>query len=289
MARFAAGLVLALAATAPFAGTAATWPPITDPPTNTFVHGRWVWGELFTEDVEAAQRFYQALFGWTYQSLRAGEHSYTLALADGEPVGGMLQRTHVYEKDRGSRWVGMISVPDVAKAARYAEEHGGKVVVAPRALAGRGEIALLKDPEGAPFGVIRSAAGDPPDYRGEVNEWVWIELWAKDPQAMASFYGGLAGYETHPAAMAGGRSAYGLASGGYLRARIIPSPAAGQPTAWVPYLRVSDVKAASAAVAGAGGRVVVHPDRMIRDGKVALVIDPTGAAVGLAQISEGAR
>ena len=287
--RVAVGLVLFVAVAASAAVGAANWPPIIEPATNSFVTGRWVWGELFTEDLEAARRFYGTLAGWTYQTVRAGEHTYTLAFADGGPVGGMLQRQHVYEKERGSRWVGMISVPDVAKAARYAEEHGGKVVMAPRALPGRGEVALLRDPEGAPFGVIRSVVGDPPDYRGEVNEWVWIELWAKDPQAMAGFYGGLAGYETNPTPMVGGRTAYDLASGGYLRARIIPSPAGSQPSAWVPYLRVSDVKASSAVVAGAGGRVVVSPDRKIREGKVALVIDPAGAAVGLAELGEGTR
>lgn len=289
LALLAAGLVLSVASAVSAGAGVASWPPITEPPTKAFVQGRWVWGELFTEDVAAARRFYETLFGWTYQTLRAGEQVYTLALADGVPVGGMLQRQHVYDKERGSRWVGMISVPDVAKAARYAEEHGGTVVMAPRELSGRGEVALLKDPEGAPFGVIRSAAGDPPDYRGDVNQWVWIELWARDPQAMAGFYAGLAGYEADAAPMVGGRSAYELASAGYLRARIIPSPAADQPSAWVPYLRVADVRAATAAVAGAGGKVVVRPDRKIRDGRVALVIDPTGAAVGLAELEEGRR
>ena len=38
---------------------------------------------------------------------------------DGEPVGGMIQRDHTFDKNAGSRWLGMISVPDV-KAARGA-------------------------------------------------------------------------------------------------------------------------------------------------------------------------
>jgi len=128
-------------------------------------------------------------------------------------------------------------LPDVKSAARYAADHGGKVVVPPRLLAGRGEIALLADPEGAPFGVIHSSSGDPPDYLAEDKQWVWIELWAKDPKAMAGFYSGLAGYELEPVERPDGRMSYYLASGGYTRCGFIPSPAPSTAPAWLPYLR----------------------------------------------------
>lgn len=56
--------------------------------------------------------------------------------------------------------------------------------------------------------MIRSAVGDPEDFRGDANPWYWIELWAKDPQAMARFYGELAGYEIDPKPLRGGLPAY---------------------------------------------------------------------------------
>jgi hypothetical protein len=164
------------------------WPPITEAPTGAYIPDKWVWAELFTEDAKAAARFYADAFGWTFQTFPAARGpAYTLALADADPVGGMLQREHRHQKEAGSRWLGMISVPDVKGAARYAAQHGGKGVVQPRTLAGRGEVALLADPEGAPFGVIRSATGDPSDYLGEDRQWLWIELWAKAARAMAQF------------------------------------------------------------------------------------------------------
>jgi predicted enzyme related to lactoylglutathione lyase len=246
-----------------------------------------VWAELFTEDVTAAVRFYSEAFGWSFQAFPAAHGpGYTLALADGEPVGGMLQREHAYQQERGSRWLGMISVADVGAAARYAGEHGGTVVVSPRLLEGRGEVALLADPEGAPFGVLRSAAGDPPDYLAEDQQWVWVELWAKDPKAMAQFYSGLAGYEIAPVERPGGREGYFLSSGDYTRCGVIPSPAPTRASAWLPYLRVEDVKAAVTRAERAGAQVVVAPDRAIRGGHVALTVDPTGAPLGLAQIME---
>jgi len=276
---------LALAATPPCAAGDPVWPAITQTPTSNYVPGKWVWAELFAENTAVAVEFYGKAFGWTFQPWHAGHGpDYTLAFSDGDPVGGMLQREHTYQKEKGSRWIGIISVADVKAAAHYAVNHGGKVIVPPRVLAGRGEVALLADPEGAPFGVMRSSSGDPPDFQAEDRQWMWIELWSKDPAAMAQFYSGLAGYEIESTERPDGRKDYFLATGGYVRCSIIPSPAPSLPTAWLPYLRVDDVKAAAAQVVQAGGRVVLAPDPSVREGRVALVVDPAGAPIGLAQL-----
>jgi len=288
LAPLAVGLIVWLAATTVVRADAA-WPAITDPPTHQQVPGRWVWIDLFTEDADAARRFYERLFGWTFEGRDAGERRYAVARAGSDPVGGIMQRQHTYVQERGSRWVGMISVPDVAKAASYAAAHGGKVLVPARDLPGRGQVAFLADPEGAPFGVIHSAAGDPPDYLGGENEWIWTELWAKDPKAMAEFYAGLAGYEVDAVSLGNGRVAYELSSGGYVRGRVLDSSASGYPSVWVPYLRVADVKKAVKAATAAGGRVVVAPDKKLRGGSVALIADPTGATLGLVHLMEGRR
>jgi len=288
--RLAALFALALAAASPCLAHGQhgpQWPPITEAPTDRYVPGKWVWAELFTEDAKAAARFYGEAFGWTFQTFSATRGpGYTLALADAEPVGGMLERRHTHEKQTGSRWLGLLSVPDVKAAARYASANGGKVVVAPRTLAGRGEVAILADPEGAPFGVIRSATGDPPDYLAEDRQWLWIELWAKDPKAMAQFYAGLAGYEITPVERPDGREEYFLATGDYTRCAIIPSPAPAVASAWLPYLRVQDVKAAAAQAERAGAKLMVPPSPQVRDGHVALIIDPAGAPLGLAEYVE---
>jgi predicted enzyme related to lactoylglutathione lyase len=283
----AGALASSLMAVAPCLAEGLVWPPITEPPTSHYVPGKWVWAELFTEDVSAAVRFYGKAFGWSFKEFPAERgRGYTLALSDVEPVGGMLQREHASEKQPGSRWLGMISVPDVKAAARYAADHGGKVVVSPRLLAGRGEVALLADPEGAPFGVIHSSSGDPPDYLAGDKQWVWIELWAKNPKAMADFYSGLAGYQLEPVQRPDGSLGYFLASGGYTRCGIIPSPVPSVAPAWLPYLRVEDVKAATKQAEEAGARVVVPPSAAVRDGRLALIVDPTGAALGLAELMQ---
>jgi len=283
--RTAALIALALSTASPCMAAGLVWPPITEPPTSRHEPGRWVWAELFTEDVKTAERFYGAAFDWSFQAFPAARGpGYALALSDGEPVGGMLQREHTTQKERGSQWLGMISVADVKAAARYAAEHGGKVVMPPRLLEGRGEVALLQDPEGAPFGVIRASSGDPPDYLADDKQWVWIELWARNPEAMAHFYSGLAGYEATPMEQPNGRIGYLLASGGYTRCGIIASPAPKVAPAWLPYLRVDDVKSAASRAERAGARIIIAPRATLRDGRVALMVDPTGAPLGLAEV-----
>jgi len=270
----------------PCIGDDTLWPAITEPPTNSYVFGKWVWAELFTENVKAARDFYGKTFDWSFKLFSGGRGpSYTVALSDGEPVGGMLQRDHKHQKEPGSRWLAMLSVPDVNAAAKYAAAHGGKVVVPPRMLRGRGEVALLADPEGAPFGVIHSSSGDPPDYLAEDKQWVWIELWAKDPKAMADFYKGLADYQLEPPVQRpDGTFGYFLASSGYTRCSIIPSPAPNIASSWLLYLRVEDVNAATKQAQAAGARVIVPPSAEVRDSTVSLIVDPSGAALGLAEL-----
>ena len=255
----AGALASALIAVAPCLAEGLVWPPITEPPTSQYVPGKWVWAELFTEDVSAAVRFYGKAFGWSFKEFPAQRGpGYTLALSDAEPVGGLLQRDHAHENTRQP-----VAGHDLGAGRKggcaLRGRSRGKGGLPPRLLAGRGEVALLADPEGAPFGVIHSSSGDPPDYLAEDKQWVWIELWAKKPKAMAEFYSGLAGYQLEPAERPDGSLGYFLSSGGYTRCGIIPSPAPSVAPAWLPYLRVEDVKAATKQEEEAGARVVVPP------------------------------
>ena len=56
-----------IAVVAPCLAEGLVWPPITEPPTSQYVPGKWVWAELFTEDVSAAVRFYGEAFGWSFK------------------------------------------------------------------------------------------------------------------------------------------------------------------------------------------------------------------------------
>jgi predicted enzyme related to lactoylglutathione lyase len=281
------GAVAALVAAASVAGEADRyWPPIVDPATGQHTPGRWVWGDLVTSDVAVAAEFYGKVFGWTYETYGGEDDrdTYTLVLADGLPIGGMVFDPRAMKDSVPSaRWIGLISVPDVPAAAEAVTRAGGKVVVAPKLLGERGVTAVFQDPDGALFGVVRSKNGDPADYAGDLNEWVWIDLWTGDVDRAAKFYSVVIGYKAYPLADGSVRSGVHLVSGGYARAGIMQKRDPQATTVWLPYVRVADAQAATDAARAAGGKVIREPTE-VGVAIVAIIADPTGAPVGVAQL-----
>jgi len=264
------------------------WPPIVDPPTGQHTPGRWVWADLVTSDVSVAAVFYGHLFGWTYETYGGDDdlETYTLVLSDGLPIGGMVfDRRAVRDSTPTARWVGLVSVPDVPTAAAVVTRLGGKVVVAPTVLGERGETAVFQDPDGAVFGAVYSSNGDPDDFSGDLNEWLWVDLWTDDVSRAADFYRAVAGYEIEPLPAGHPGQGVRLASGGFLRAGIMRKNDDRETSVWLPYVRVADVAATAQKARAAGGRVVREPVRLER-ATVAVIIDPTGAPVGIAQLPD---
>jgi uncharacterized protein len=262
------------------------WPPIVDPPTGQHTPGRFVWGDLVTADVAAAADFYGKVFGWTFETYGGEDDhdTYTLALADGLPIGGLVfDQRAMKGKTPSARWVGLISVADVKASAAAVTASGGRVVYAPVMLGERGETAVFKDPEGVLFGVVNSKNGDPADYAGDLNEWYWIDLWSGDVAKAAAFYSAVVGYQTVPIADDGPRSGLHLLSGGFARAGIMQKQSPKTTPTWLPYIRVADARASAEAARAAGGKVLLEPIAMNR-ATVAIIADPTGAPVGIVQV-----
>lgn len=114
-----------------------------------------VWHELMTTDVEGARAFYREVTGLT-----TSPGPYEMLMDGDRPVGGMTGPT-----DQGPvwpsggpqpHWIAYIGVNDVDAAARRAEELGGRVLLPPIDVPGLGRAAVLRDPQGAAFGVFAS-------------------------------------------------------------------------------------------------------------------------------------
>lgn len=263
------------------------WPPIVDPATAQYTPGRWVWGDLVTADVAAAAGFYGKVFGWTFETYGGADDrdTYTLALADGLPIGGLVfDKRAMKGKTPSARWIGLVSVPDPKAAAAAVTQHGGKVIYAPVVLGERGETAIFADPEGALFGVVHSANGDPADYSGDVNEWVWLDLYSADVDRAARFYQAVVGYDVLPLDPSSPREGVHLASKGFLRAGIMQKRDAKASSVWLPYIRVASTDQSLAAARAAGGKVLYGPTA-VGGITIAIIQDPTGAPVGIAQLS----
>ena len=272
-------LLIAMTTTAAAAQTV-LWPPVGEPATAARVAGRWLWADLATTDVARSSDFYARVFGWTYRTVpgHAGDPAYVTIVAGGQPIGGIVP-ARTDKTSSGSRWIGLVSGDPKSTAAR-AQERGGSIVVAPRTLPGRGEFTVLSDPSGARFAVLRADRGDPPDQLGREGEWLWAELWTSDPERAVAFYRDVFGYAVSAAGKSA-RDSYVLHAGGRARAGVMRSPDAALKPVWIPYVRVSDVKATVARAEKNGALVIVAP-RAHHRSQVAVLVDPLGAPFAVA-------
>src|ERR1700690_649940 len=115
----------------------------------------------------------------------------------------------------------------------------------------------------------------------------WVDLQTSDQAAAKEFYAGLFGWSYDDQPMPQG-PVYSMALlGDEPVAAIAPqSPdmaAAGVPPMWNTYLAVDSADDAAAKVEAAGGQVAMAPFDVMDAGRMAFVLDPGGAAVGLWQ------
>jgi len=275
--------------------SAAELPPLSDTtPTGEHFPGKFIWADLFTADPAAAQTFYTGLLGWEATTIErtttSGTHSYIILKNGDEPVAGIARRPSRGEGPVQGRWVGYVSVPDVAKALAAATTAGGRVLFPAKDLPQRGTQAILVDPEGAELGVLHSSAGDPGEYAPDPGDWTWAQLFARDPVAAGRFYASIAGWEVLPDTRSDRPNVFVLASGGYSRASMAPLPP--RPKAkpgWLLSVRVADVKAAAAKATALGGRVLVAPSDAPSEFWRAVIVDPTGAVIGLVQLQQSSK
>ena len=114
--------------------------------------GSMTWNELHTRDLEAAKAFGQAVFGWT---AAAWEGSPYTIFNLGE--NGVAGATGMVPEGTPPHWMAIFAVDDADAAVAKVRELGGSVVVEPMDAEGVGRFAIVADPQGATFGVIKNA------------------------------------------------------------------------------------------------------------------------------------
>src|SRR5512140_3252436 len=106
-------------------------PPLTTVSGNPRLPGKFVWADLVTDDVPAAQNFYGRLFGWRFRSLG----NYAIAENGDRPMAGLFQMARPKDRPEATpRWFGYISVSNVERAERVVRDQGGRTAAAPRSM-----------------------------------------------------------------------------------------------------------------------------------------------------------
>lgn len=252
-----------------------------DPEVADHTPGRFVWYDLVTNDVRAAQVFYGQLFGWEFEDVPEHPGEFVLIRHDGIPIGGLVFSEREQPDSSQSRWIGSVSVTDVDAAVKVVRDRGGKVLGGPTDIPLRGRVAVVADPQGAILALMRTKNGDPAERDPEVNDWLWQELWTTDDDAALEFYQELMGYRHETVAVEAG-AYHVLQRNGRSYAGLARLPWDSVPPTWLPYIRVNDPRDIAARVEALGGRVVLSPDQ-IRDGHAAVIEDPTGGVLAVQQ------
>ncbi len=275
------GLAVLLSACAS-SGITIVVPPLTEPATQSHTVGKFVWYDLLTSDVPAAKRFYGGVFGWEFKKMEGANDAYTMILNGGKAIGGIINMAEA-KKVKGEQWLSYLSVPDVDVAARLVKQRGGTVLRDPIDFKDRGRVAVVTDPQGSLFVVVRSTSGDPADGEPEIFTWLWTELFTSDVNAAASFYSELAGYEVGDQDTGVRVPYYVFETADTPRAGMLAIPEKWKDVKpnWLPYIRVDDPGAVVKKVEALGGRVLLAPDPDVRNGSAAIIADPTGGVLAI--------
>ena len=116
---------------------------------NPFVHI-----DLSTSDLDAAKKFYRAVFDWKLQDFP--QMNWTgIDVGPGGAGGGMGKKQ---KPEEPTAWTPYVGVDDVKKTIAKAQKAGATIVVPWMEVPGMGYLGVFVDPQGATIGVWQNAA-----------------------------------------------------------------------------------------------------------------------------------
>lgn len=118
------------------------------------------WAELNARGVDKAVLFYQKVFGWSPKKSEMGEGQppYTEFQLGGESIAGAMEMNPQIPAQVPSNWLPYFNVDDVDKSCTKAKQAGGQELMGPTDFPG-GRFAVIRDPQGATFGLLKMKQG----------------------------------------------------------------------------------------------------------------------------------
>ena len=252
--------------------------PVTQPAQAT--RGRIVWHELMTTDPAAAQAFYGKVVGWGTQAWE-NNTDYTMWMAGDKSVGGVMMLPEpARQAGAPPHWLTYIEVDGTEAVVEQATSLGATILVPPTPIPTLGTFAVLQDPQGAAFAIITFETPPPDEADPAMMEFSWHELATTDWQAAERFYSALFGWEKKTEFDMGPLGTYNIFGrdrfmygGMYNKPADMPAP-----PHWLPYAQVESADAAAERATKAGATLLNGPMEVPGGDRIAVLIDPQGAA-----------
>lgn len=247
------------------------------------------WAECATTDLDAAEAFYNAVFGWTSErSLDSRGAIYSVQRLDGKRVAGMFELSQEL-RDMGvpPHWATYFEVADLDKALSNTQAAGGTLLDGPIEEAGVGCIAVIQDNVGAFLRLWTPEKGQAVEAFAVPGAMIWNELCTKEPERAHAFYASVLGLQA-TVIDAGGKPYTLLKLGEDPVAGILKSTPeiASEGATWDVYFAAKDVDAVVARVRRAGGCIIRDPFDLPVGARMAVVRDPFGAVFEIMQSEE---
>jgi predicted enzyme related to lactoylglutathione lyase len=157
---------------------------------RTYPMGVPCWIDLAQPDLDAAQRFYGSLFGWTFADAvpPGAPGSYLIASLAGKDAAALAPG------DGADGWMSYIACDDADVTANIAAQAGGSILSPPEEAGPGGRTATIADPQGAIFRLWQARRRPGAQVVNEPGAWNFSDLHTPDPAAALRFYSEVFGW-----------------------------------------------------------------------------------------------
>jgi len=252
--------------------------------------GSFIWYELMTTDPDGAKAFYDAAVGWNIEPQSQFPNGYRMiGRSDGKFAGGILPLNDEMQQ-HGARptWLGYIYVPDVDASVTAIEAGGGKALMPAFDIPNIGRVAMIADPQGAPFYIMKPIppAGEP-EAKSDVFSTTeqqrvgWNELSTSDPASARAFYTRQFGWDDSDFMDMGEMGEYRFLAHDGTRIGALCGTMPGAQSKWRYYFRVPSIAKAKATAEAKGGTIHMGPHQVPTGDYIIIGSDPQGAEFAL--------
>lgn len=252
--------------------------------TNSHPLGAPCWIDLSTSDIDGAQRFYGAVFGWAFESAGPEYGGYVSAFVDGVQVAGLMPNDPQWDMPDG--WTTYLHTADVDATLRAVADAGGFSCGGAMDIPAKGRMAVISDVTGGMVGLWQPAGHLGFEATGVAGAPVWHQVTTRDFAATVDFYRTVFGWHTQVEADSDEFRYSTVTFGGEPRIGVMDGAAfmaADEPSNWFFFLGADDVDKTIELIVDHGGTVV----RAAEDtpyGRLASLADPTGAGFNLSSV-----
>ena len=255
--------------------------------------GMFSWADMSSPDRSGSVRFYGELLRLDSEDGPMGDMGvYTTLRKAGRKSCAIYDMPPMMKPVTGgfAVWQTYFAVESADAAATRVQELGGTVIMGPADASTSGRMVFAQDPTGAHFFLWQAGEHTGAEVFAEPGALSWSELFTRDTEAAADFYGGLFGWSTNPHPTPDG--------GEYFEYQLDGSSAAGMlaikdewgemEARWSIYFAVADLEQSREKARSLGAKEIAGPIDVEGVGRFVTLQDPQGGYASIIQLARAA-